>query len=150
MSRGRVAAFGRGGERDGVGHAGFEVLEAGFRLQRQEGGALFVAADGAVEGVEVGLEGFADFGCEVGGGDGAVLEGGWFGGAGVGDVGFEFVEAGGEVVDGGGGDGGGGGVLVGVVGDDALEVEGSGLDHFDEVGEGAQFGGEEEDCEVVV
>lgn len=37
-----------------------------------------------------------------------------------------------------------------VCGYGALEVEGAGLDHFDEVGYGADFGGEEEDGEVVV
>lgn len=34
--------------------------------------------------------------------------------------------------------------------DDSLEVEGSGLDHLQKVGEWADFGGEEEDCQVVV
>lgn len=34
--------------------------------------------------------------------------------------------------------------------DDALEVEGAGLDEFEEVSERPDFGGEEEDGEVVV
>ena len=64
-------------------------------------------------------------GVAVGGG------GGGGGGGGVCDVGFQFCEAGGEVCE-----GGGGGLRreVGVCGYGALEVEGAGLDHFDEVG----------------
>ena len=87
MSGSRVAAFGRGGEGDGVGHAGFEVLQPGLGLHGQERGAFFVSADGAVEGVEVGLQGFADFEGELGVGGVAVLDV-WFAGAGFGDVGF--------------------------------------------------------------
>ena len=62
LARRLRAAFCGCGEGDGVAEALFEVLEAGFRLQGEEGGAFFVAADGAVEGVEVGLEDFADLG----------------------------------------------------------------------------------------
>lgn len=72
------------GEGDGVAEAVFEVLKAGFGGEGEEGGAFFVAADGAVEGVEVGLQGFADEGGEVGGWG----AGGGVGGEGVGDVFF--------------------------------------------------------------
>ncbi len=48
-------------------------------------------------------------------------------------------------MDGGWGDG----VEVGGV-EVALQEEGAGLDHLDEVDQGAQFGGEEEDGQVVV
>lgn len=116
-------------------------------MHGEEGGAFLIAADGAVEGVEVGLDGFADlvgdFG-RVGFGKGVV--GVFFGGGGA-DVGFEVVKAAGEGEEVGGVDGGC--VVVGGV-DGALEVEGPGLDHLDEVGDGTDFRGEDEYREVVV
>ena len=84
------------------------------------------------------MKGAADLGCNVGGRDfiGWVFR--------IDDVGFYVVEAGSEV---GEVRRGGLGVLGG---DSTLEVEGAGLDEFDEVGKGSELRGEKEDGQVII
>ena len=64
----------------------------------EEDGAFLIAADGSIEGVEVGLERLSDIRCDV---RELVLRvfGRGRGGGGVGDVGFQFADARCEILD---------------------------------------------------
>lgn len=154
-------AMRRSCERHRVVDMSFNGLKSAVRLVARDGGAFLIASDGAVQCVDVGLDGLANFGAglrdqafhvrgcvrvaSVFRGGAQPLRGGF------GNVCLKFFQPFGQIQD-----------LVRIdalavrivefvrVGDDALEVECARLYHLQEVGGRTDLRGQKEDGQVVV